>query len=56
MYFCPAHAELSDRTDLAVTDWREPLRSEAHGRGLGNYRVLACIVTITFVALYAVFR
>ena len=41
---------------LVWDDWREPLRGEAHGRGLGNYRVLAAVVFVTFVVLYYVFR
>lgn len=41
---------------LVWEDWREPLRGEAHGRGLANYRVLAAVVLLTFVVLYAVFR
>ena len=41
---------------LVWEDWREPLRGEAHGRGLGNYRVLSIVVVATFVVLYVVFR
>jgi SSS family solute:Na+ symporter len=41
---------------LVWEDWREPLRGEAQGRGLGNYRVLTVVVLITFVMLYVVFR
>ncbi len=41
---------------LIWEDWREPLRGEAGGRGLGNYRVLTVLVLIVFVALYVVFR
>ena len=41
---------------LVWEDWREPLRGEAHGHGLGNYRVLAAVVLATFVALYILFR
>ncbi len=41
---------------LVWEDWRSPLRGQAHGRGLGNYRVLAAIVVVTFVVLYIVFR
>ena len=29
---------------LVWEDWREPLRGEAHGRGLGDYRVLSAVV------------
>lgn len=38
------------------TDWREPLRGEGHGRGLGNYRILSVVVLLTFLALYVLFR
>ena len=41
---------------LVWEDWREPLRGEAHGHGLGNYRVLAGLVMGTFVVLYIIFR
>ncbi len=41
---------------LVWTDWREPLRGEAHGRGLGNYRILSAVVVATFIALYLYFR
>jgi SSS family solute:Na+ symporter len=41
---------------LVWEDWREPLRGEAHGRGLGNYRILAVAVLATFVVLYVIFR
>jgi hypothetical protein len=32
------------------------LRGEAHGHGLGNYRVLAGCVLAAFVVLYLIFR
>jgi hypothetical protein len=41
---------------LIWEDWREPLRGQAHGRGLGNYRLASVAVLATFVVLYAVFR
>ena len=41
---------------LVWSDWREPLRGEAGGRGLGNYRVLTVAVLIVFATLYIVFR
>jgi hypothetical protein len=48
---------LKDEAKLLVwEDWREPLRGRAHGRGLGNYRVLAAAVLATFIVLYIVFR
>jgi len=41
---------------LIWEDWREPLRGKAEGHGLGNYRLAAVAVVITFVALYIAFR
>jgi SSS family solute:Na+ symporter len=41
---------------LVWEDWREPLRGDAGGRGLGNYRVAAALVLAAFVALYFLFR
>jgi solute:Na+ symporter, SSS family len=41
---------------LVWEDWREPLRAEAHGRGLGNYRFASVTVLLTFVVLYVIFR
>jgi SSS family solute:Na+ symporter len=41
---------------LVWEDWREPLRGEAGGRGLGNYRVVTVAILIAFVGLYLVFR
>lgn len=41
---------------LVWEDWREPLRGEAHGHGLGNYRILSGVVVGVFVVLYFVFR
>jgi SSS family solute:Na+ symporter len=41
---------------LVWTDWREPLRGEAGGRGLGNYRVLTVVVLAVFAVLYILFR
>jgi SSS family solute:Na+ symporter len=41
---------------LVWDDWREPLRGQAHGHGMGNYRVLTVIVLITFITLYVIFR
>lgn len=50
-------APLKEEAKLLVwEDWREPLRGEAHGRGLGNYRVLSAVVVATFIVLYIVFR
>ena len=40
---------------LVWEDWREPLRGQAHGHGMGNYRVLTAMVLITFITLYAIF-
>jgi hypothetical protein len=41
---------------LVWTDWREPLRGQAGGSGLANYRVAAAFVLLVFVVLYLVFR
>jgi SSS family solute:Na+ symporter len=41
---------------LVWENWREPLRGEAGGRGLGNYRLVAGVVLVTFVVLYLIFR
>jgi SSS family solute:Na+ symporter len=41
---------------LVWDDWREPLRGEAGGRGLGNYRLATVAVLIVFLVLYLVFR
>ncbi len=41
---------------LVWENWREPLRGEAHGHGLGNYRILAGTVLAAFVVLYICFR
>lgn len=41
---------------LVWEDWREPLRGEAGGRGLGNYRVVTVAILIAFVGLYLAFR
>jgi SSS family solute:Na+ symporter len=41
---------------LIWEDWRAPLRGDAGGRGLGNYRVLTVVVLVVFVALYIIFR
>jgi SSS family solute:Na+ symporter len=41
---------------LVWEDWREPLRGEARGHALGNYRILAGAVLATFVVLYITFR
>jgi SSS family solute:Na+ symporter len=48
---------LKEEARLLVWDnWREPLRGEAHGHGLGNYRVFAAAVIAVFVVLYIRFR
>ncbi len=41
---------------LVWSDWRQPLRGHAGGRGLGNYRVATVAVLVVFVVLYLVFR
>lgn len=46
----------ADAKPLIWDDWREPLRGEAGGRGLGNYRLASAAVLVTFVVLYTIFR
>lgn len=41
---------------LIWEDWKEPLRSQAGGRGLGNYRLASVAVVAVFATLYFVFR
>jgi SSS family solute:Na+ symporter len=41
---------------LIWEDWREPLRGEANGHGLGNYRLASVAVVVIFASLYFVFR
>ena len=41
---------------LIWEDWREPLRGEANGHGLGNYRLASVAVVLIFASLYFVFR
>jgi solute:Na+ symporter, SSS family len=41
---------------LVWKDWREPLRGEAHGHALGNYRILSGVVLVIFIMLYAIFH
>src|SRR5882724_4667497 len=41
---------------LVWENWREPLRGESGGRGLGNYRVLAVLILAVFIALYCIFH
>jgi len=41
---------------LVWESWREPLKGEAGGHGLGNYRILALLVVCVFVCLYYLFR
>jgi len=41
---------------LIWEDWREPLRGQAGGLGLGNYRFASAVVLIVFGLLYIVFR
>ena len=46
----------AEAKSLVWEDWREPLRGQAYGHGLGNYRVLSLIAAVTLVALYVWFR
>ena len=41
---------------LVWESWREPLRGDAGGRALGNYRVLTVVVLAVFVTLYLFFH
>jgi hypothetical protein len=41
---------------LVWNSWREPLRGEAGGRWLGDYRVLSGVVIALFIVLYWLFR
>jgi len=41
---------------LIWEDWREPLRGQTGGRGLGNYRLASAAVLVTFVILYLIFH
>ena len=41
---------------LVWEDWREPLRSQAGGQGLGNYRLVTVILVAVLVSLYLIFR
>lgn len=47
---------LDQAKPLIWDDWREPLRGEALGRGLGNYRLASFAVLATFGVLYVSFR
>ncbi len=48
---------LKEEARLLVWDnWREPLRGNTGGRGLGNYRLAAAAVVVVFVLLYVTFR
>jgi SSS family solute:Na+ symporter len=41
---------------LVWENWRAPLRGEAGGRGLENYRVLTVLILAVFIVLYFTFR
>ena len=41
---------------LVWEDWREPLRGQAGGHGMGNYRTITVMVLIAFLVLYVIFR
>jgi SSS family solute:Na+ symporter len=41
---------------LIWENWLEPLRSNAGGRGLTDYRVLSAVILLVFVTLYFAFR
>ena len=41
---------------LVWETWREPLRGDASGHGLGNYRLVTILILMVFVTLYFTFR
>jgi SSS family solute:Na+ symporter len=41
---------------LVWEKWSEPLRGQAGGSGLGNYRVTAGLIVAVFISLYLIFR
>jgi len=41
---------------LVWRDWREPLRGQPDGHGVGNYRLASAAVLASFVVLYLIFR
>jgi solute:Na+ symporter, SSS family len=41
---------------LVWEDWRESLRGETGGRGLGNYRAVTVAILLAFLGLYLAFR
>ena len=41
---------------LVWEDWREPLRRDVNGNGLGNYRTIVAGLLAVFVGLYLWFR
>ena len=41
---------------LIWENWREPLRSNAGGRGLADYRVVSAVILLVFIGLYFIFR
>ena len=48
---------LKDEARLLVwEDWREPLRGQVSGHGMGNYRLITVLLLITFVGLYIAVR
>jgi len=41
---------------LVWETWREPLRGDTSGHGLGNYRLVTILILMVFVTLYFTFR
>ena len=41
---------------LVWQNWREPLRGEANGRGLANYRLASVAILIVFITLFLIFH
>lgn len=46
----------TEARSLVWENWREPVRSNAGGRGLADYRILSAVVLLVFIALYLAFR
>ena len=46
----------AEAKSLVWENWRDPLRIEAGGRGIGDFRVVAAFILAVFIALYLIFR
>jgi SSS family solute:Na+ symporter len=56
MTFIFPEALKDEARSLVWKNWREPLRGETNGRGLGNYRLASVAVLIVFITLYLIFH